>query len=313
MLISLLRSLAIGNRDSLTATTEQFYVNCYASFSFYVKSNNTGEIFMNMFQFAQIPLSYGSLNPRYLTRINDTVMGALANHPRVLIARIDLRILNNGGYSDNPLERDVPTSFVNIGVGLIKRFIASLNAQIATDQMNKANVSFLFEIYEAARRVKPNDNDVSKWMNVITQGGSREGVYRALVLDNTYAAMENYDTPMTDTGIEFAKYYVLEFMNKEISKDSLEKTNFYTLKRVLVEQTLEILDELLFKDVNLFYDWYAVFSAESAKKYPNFFTNKIRKSVSRERHRKWAQYVPTQHVKSEVIIKLHKLFNATNQ
>ena len=192
-------------------------------------------------------------------------------------------------------------------------YVDTIKNKITKDQMNKANVSFLFEIYEAARRVKPNDNDVSKWMNVITQGGSREGVYRALVLDNTYAAMENYDTPMTDTGIEFAKYYVLEFMNKEISKDSLEKTNFYTLKRVLVEQTLEILDELLFKDVNLFYDWYAVFSAESAKKYPNFFTNKIRKSVSRERHRKWAQYVPTQHVKSEVIIKLHKLFNATNQ
>lgn len=93
---------------------------------------------MNMFQFTQIPPQYGSLNQHHLTRINDTVMGALANHPRVLIARIDLRILNNGGYSDNPLERDVPTCFVNIGVGLIKRFIASLNAQIATDQMNKA-------------------------------------------------------------------------------------------------------------------------------------------------------------------------------
>lgn len=192
-------------------------------------------------------------------------------------------------------------------------YVDTVKSKITKDQMNKANLSFLYEVYEAARRVKPNDNDVSKWMNVITQGGSREGVYRALVLDNTYAAMENYDTPMTDTGIEFSKYYVFEFMNKEISKDSLEKTNFYTLKRVLVEQTLEILDELLYKDVNLFYDWYAVFSAESAKKYPAFFTNKIRKSTSRERHRKWAQYVPIQHVKSEVIIKLHKLFNATNQ
>ena len=68
---------------------------------------------MNMFQFAQIPAQYGSLNQHHLARINDTVMGALALHPRVLIARIDLRILNNGGYSDNPLERDVPTCFVN--------------------------------------------------------------------------------------------------------------------------------------------------------------------------------------------------------
>ncbi|PIK14088.1 hypothetical protein [Halobacteriovorax sp. JY17] len=192
-------------------------------------------------------------------------------------------------------------------------YVDKVKTNITKEQMNKANLSFLFEVYEAARRVKPNDNDVAKWMNVITQGGSREGVYRALVLDNTYAAMENYDTPMTDSGIAFAKYYVATFISKEISKDSLEKTNFFTLKRVLVEQTLEILDELLFKDVNLFYDWYAVFSADTAKKYPAFFTNKIRKSTSRERHRKWAQFVPIQHVKSEVIIKLHKLFNATNQ
>ncbi|MCY9863346.1 inovirus Gp2 family protein [Vibrio coralliirubri] len=93
---------------------------------------------MNMFQLAHIPAKYGSLNQHHLARINDTVMGALALHPRTLIARVDLRILNNGGYSDNPLERDVPTCFVNIGVGLMKRFLASLNAQIATDQMNKA-------------------------------------------------------------------------------------------------------------------------------------------------------------------------------
>ncbi|WP_372655642.1 hypothetical protein [Halobacteriovorax sp.] len=188
-----------------------------------------------------------------------------------------------------------------------------MKSKISKEKMEKADLSFLFEIYESARRVKPNENDVAKWMNVISQGGSREGVYRALVLDNTYAAMENYDTPMTDSGINFSKYYVSTFMNKEISKESLEKTNFYTLKRVLVEQTLEILDELLFKDVNLFYDWYAVFSAEIAKKYPNFFTNKIRKSTSRERHRKWAEFVPVQHVKSEVMVKLHKLFNTTNQ
>lgn len=192
-------------------------------------------------------------------------------------------------------------------------FVDKTKLNVSKDKVQKANLSFLYELYEAARKVKPNDNDVSKWMNVISQGGSREGVYRALVLDNTYAAMENYTTPMTDTGIKFSKYYVTTFMNKSISKDSLEKTNFFTLKRVLTEQTLEILDELLYKDVNLFYDWYAVFSAEVAKKYPNFFTNKIRVSTSRERHRKWAKFVPIQHVKSEVIIKLHKLFNATNQ
>jgi len=184
---------------------------------------------------------------------------------------------------------------------------------IPKEKLEKSNLSFVFDIYQATRKVKPNDNDVAKWMNVIEQGGSREGVYRALVLDGTYAGMENYDAPMTDSGIAFTQYYVKTFLNKNLKKESIEKTNFYTLKRVLTEQTLEILDELSFKDINLFYDWYAVFSAEVAKKYPNFFKNKIRKSISRERHRKWGSFVPSQHLKSEVIIKLHNLFNANNQ
>lgn len=93
---------------------------------------------MNMFQFAQIPLSYGSLNQHHLARINDTVMGALANHNRVLVARIDLRIPNNGGNSDNPLDRDTPTCYPNTDVDLMKRFIASLKVQMNFDQRNKA-------------------------------------------------------------------------------------------------------------------------------------------------------------------------------
>ncbi|MGR5254349.1 inovirus Gp2 family protein [Vibrio astriarenae] len=93
---------------------------------------------MNFFQSAQIPVNYGSLNQHYLSRINDTVAGALAIHPRMLVARVDLRLPNNGSNSNNPLERDAPTCFFNSNADLMKRFIASLRSQIATDQAHKA-------------------------------------------------------------------------------------------------------------------------------------------------------------------------------
>jgi hypothetical protein len=186
-------------------------------------------------------------------------------------------------------------------------------SKISKEKLEKSNLSFVFEIYKATRQTKPNDDEVSRWMNVMSQGGSREGVYRALVLDNTYAGRENYDSPVTDGTIRFVQDYLSEFLEKSIKKESLEKINFYTLKRVITEQTLEILDELTYKDIEDFYSWYAVFSAEMAKKYPNKFENKIRKSTSRERHMKWAKFVPVQHVKSEIMIKLHTLFNASNQ
>ena len=191
--------------------------------------------------------------------------------------------------------------------------LKDVKSNISKEKIEKSNLSFLFEIYKATRQTKPNDDEVSRWMNVMGQGGSREGVYRALVLDNTYAGRENYDSPVTDGTIKFVQFYLSDFLDKSIKKESIEKTNFYTLKRVITEQTLEILDELTYKNIEDFYSWYAVFSAEMAKKYPEKFENKIRKSTSRERHMKWAKFVPIQHVKSEIMIKLHTLFNASNQ
>jgi hypothetical protein len=186
-------------------------------------------------------------------------------------------------------------------------------SKISKEKLEKSNLSFIYEIYKATRMTEPNENEIGKWMNVMSQGGSREGVYRALVLDNTYAGRENQDIRVTDKTIAFVQYYVSEFLDKNIKKESLANINFYTLKRVMTEQTLEMLDELSYKNIEDFYDWYAVFSGELAKKYPVKFDNKIRKSTSRERHKKWAKYVPVQHVKSEVIVKLHTLFNASNQ
>lgn len=74
--------------------------------------------------------TYGPSNEYYFYRIQDTLMKSLEVHPRLTVIRIDLRIPDNGAYSHNPLERDTPTSFANSETNLIKRFIASIKAQI---------------------------------------------------------------------------------------------------------------------------------------------------------------------------------------
>jgi hypothetical protein len=56
----------------------------------------------------------------------------------------------------------------------------------------KYNQGFIQEIFESTRRLRPNANDVHQWMNVLSQGGTHEGVYRGLVLDQTYGGLENY-------------------------------------------------------------------------------------------------------------------------
>ncbi|MBO2583550.1 inovirus Gp2 family protein [Shewanella algae] len=79
----------------------------------------------------------GPLNKNYLKRIVETVYGALAIYPRLTVIRVDLRLPDNGAYSDNPLEHDAPMFFANISPNLIKRFIASLKAQIEAEQYAK--------------------------------------------------------------------------------------------------------------------------------------------------------------------------------
>ncbi|WP_127718404.1 hypothetical protein [Halobacteriovorax sp. HLS] len=246
--------------------------------------------------------------------ISNTAYAGIADSIRPYVEKYlgeDIAVKIFGEVEETILLPAIPT--VSKDAKNIRPELKTSKTKISKEKLEKANLSFIYQIYKATRMTDPNENEVARWMNVMSQGGSREGVYRALVLDGTYAGRENTDAPITDETIEFVQYYLSTFLDKSISKESLEKSNFYTLKRIITEQTLEILDELTYKKMEDFYNWYAVFSAEVAKKYPSTFDNKVRVSTSREKHKKWAMYVPVQHVKSEVMIKLHTLFNVNNQ
>ena len=54
------------------------------------------------------------------------------------------------------------------------------------ERMNQLNIQFIEESYKEARGIKARHNDLRKWINVLGQGGTREGLYRALVLDTSY-------------------------------------------------------------------------------------------------------------------------------
>lgn len=185
-------------------------------------------------------------------------------------------------------------------------------SSLKKEDAQKYNVAFLEELYDVVRRKEINDNDLAKWMNVMEQNAGREGVYRALVLDETYRGLENFGSGVNEQTGDFVVNYFAEFLDRSVEKETILRSNIYMLKRVVVENTLEINDALIFNDKEKFYDWYAVFSAEIGKRYGTRFSNKLRKLDSAERHRAWAKSVPTQYVKSEIILKLHILMNSFN-
>lgn len=181
--------------------------------------------------------------------------------------------------------------------------------KLTPEQREKYNLSFLSEIHQVTRNRKADKNFLVKWMNVMSQGGSREGVYRAMVLDGTYAGLENFENPINDGTIEYAISYFKTYLGRNVKSSSFEEMNFYSLKRIVTERTLEILDELS-KTPDDLNRWYAVFSMDLAKKYPELWgKNQVRKNQSASFHLAWAGKAPSQHLRSEVIIKLHSVFN----
>jgi hypothetical protein len=168
------------------------------------------------------------------------------------------------------------------------------------------NFLYIKELFKVTRSEIPNQIQINMWMNVMDQGGSREGIYRALVLDNKYNSLERGNSVLNAKVIAFTEKFLSTYLSQSISAEALKSLNFYLLKRVIIEKTLEIMDELSRNEEDLF-DWYAVLSSELSE-YPGW-KGVVRKNPSKQFHRDWASHVPFQHIKSETIIKLHKTFN----
>lgn len=225
------------------------------------------------------------------------------------------------------LGEDVAVKFLGEGQGLVELpEIPKVNASatdgsvytqkdddkiknIPEDKRGRLNYIFIDELYMATRGSKGNKDQLGRWYNILAQGGTREGVYRALVLDNTYRGLENFENPVSEKVVNFASYFFPRFLNKSIKKKALEGINFYTLKRITTESSLSIIDEYLKNDPDKLYAWYAVFSGELANKYPEVFKTKLRKIEKMSAHKKWAEQVPNQYIKAEVMIKLHQIYN----
>ncbi len=173
----------------------------------------------------------------------------------------------------------------------------------------KFHYAYIREVYEVTRQAKPTDEEVAKYMNILAQGGTREGIYRSLVLDSVYGGMENWDKPVKSTTADFAVYFYQKYLGRKVAKKNFEGMSIYTLKRLVADKTLDMLDAFGDDRENL-ENWYALMSAELANKFPMIWQNPMRKKTSALEHKAWAGKVPLQHMKSEVVIKLHSAFNS---
>ncbi len=185
--------------------------------------------------------------------------------------------------------------------------------KLPTEKKIQFNFKFIEELFQVTRKVEPKDEDVANWLNTLEQGGSREGIYQALVLDEVYNGMESMDEKPTPKLLDFCLNYSQKFHKQTFKKESLIQLNLYSLKRIFTEKGLDLLEYYEVRDLDALYRWYALFSEEIAKKGDAIMTSQIRKNQSAKYHYEWAKNMPIQHIKSEYIIKMHSIMNGLQQ
>jgi len=192
----------------------------------------------------------------------------------------------------------------------VKEVVPDSYKKLSKEEKNKFNYKYLKELFLTVRNQNATDREIGSLLNVLEQGGSREGVYRSIVLDKFYEQLSHENNPSSEKLCLFVIDFMGTYLSLTTQKEVLLKTNFYWLKRYLVEKSLEIADLLSAKPDD-FQNWYAIISADFAKKYPTLWAgNRARSSHSAVWHKSWANSVPSQHLKSELILKIHSVMNS---
>lgn len=180
---------------------------------------------------------------------------------------------------------------------------------LSDEEKRKYRLAYIQELYLVVLGSSGEKEKILSSLNVIERGGSREGVYRSVVLSSEYSALEGFSETPSEDLVSFATKYGEKFLNRSFNKDQMRRINLFGIKRVVVEKTLEVIDSFP-PDSDDLHRWYAVFSADVRTKFPLLWNGKTRTNKSAKYHYEWAKSVPFQLIKSEVIVKLHKIMNS---
>lgn len=181
--------------------------------------------------------------------------------------------------------------------------------QLSVDKKRKYWIAFLQELYQVVRGSEVKTSELQNGVNVLEQGGTREGVYHSVVLSSEYKTLEAYEEVPSDEALRWSLGYAKKYLGLVYRKDQMVKVNLWGLKRILAEKTLDIIDSFPVDGENL-YRWYAHLSSDLAQNTRVSWKNKTRQIKAFEFHYRWAKKAPLQHIKSETIIKFHQLFNS---
>lgn len=209
---------------------------------------------------------------------------------------------------DLPLIPKLEDSATDISIYKKKEISSKVTSfdSLSDIEKQKYRVSFLKELFFEVSRKKITSAQLSTYVDRFNQGVSREGIYRSIVSGREYYELEQNPSIASEKLVEFTLNFGKNYLNTSFKENSLRNSNKYVIKRNLTDKTLSLVEYFSAKPESL-YKWYAIISSEFAN-YSGW-KNKFRSSKSQKFHYEWAKKSPLSHLKSELIIKIHKLCN----
>lgn len=180
--------------------------------------------------------------------------------------------------------------------------------RLSDQEKRKYRLAFIKELFSVTKNAEVKDEELRSKLNLLEQGGSREGIYRSIVLGQDYLMLESLEEKSSDKLGEFVVRFGEMYLGRKFDRAQIKNINLWGVKRIIVEKTLETMDAFNTDGKDL-YTWYAMLSASLATNYQNVFSSTTRRNSTTDFHYKWVQKVPYQQIKSEMIIKLHKVMN----
>ena len=175
-------------------------------------------------------------------------------------------------------------------------------------QKRKFRLAFLRELYIVVRGSEGTQSEIIQNLNMLEQGATREGIYRSLVLGRDYNNLETFQQAASEALVKYTTDYAIKFLGLQYKPEQIAQLNLWGIKRVIIEKTLEVIDSFPKDGLDL-HRWYGHLSHDLAQNYIAIWKTKTRRSSNMNFHRAWAQKVPLQQIKSEVIVKLSKAMN----
>lgn len=185
--------------------------------------------------------------------------------------------------------------------------IKSFSDSLSDLQKEQLNSSFINEAYTAVLGREPLHDEYAAKISVLQQGGSREGLYRSIVLGSKYQSFEKGSDLTSNKTADFLTQILPEFTGFNMEKERLTQINFYTVKRVVTERFLEVIDA--YDDEDNLRRWFAVLSHKLEESAPKTWKQRHRTFKSKNAYYHWSKKIPRDILKSEVYLRLHLLLN----